>query len=195
MPTDIRTRLIEAAAQVLSAEGPTGLSTRKLATEVGTSTMAVYTHFGGLPGLVSAVVDEGFARLAEHMAAIPRTDDPLIDLAMQAAAYRANALDNPHLYAVMFGSASLGGYRRSGDELERGRYTFDTLIAGIQRAMSEGQLNSGDAESVAAQLWSALHGFVMLELAGYMKEEDGALDKVLWPMMTNLVTAVGVVTP
>ena len=32
------------------------LSTRKLAAEVGTSTMAVYTHFGGLPGLVHAVV-------------------------------------------------------------------------------------------------------------------------------------------
>lgn len=90
----------------------------------------------------------------------------------------------------MFGTASLGGYRRSGDELDRGRETFDVLVGGTQRAMKEGHLAPGDAEQVAGQLWSALHGYVMLELAGYFREEDGAVDQVLWPMMANLVTAL-----
>jgi AcrR family transcriptional regulator len=186
---DVRRRLIEAAARVLGEEGPSGLSTRKLAAEVGTSTMAVYTHFGGLPALVAAVADEGFARLAQHMAQTTRTDDALADLAQLAMAYRSNALDNPHLYSVMFGSASLGGFRHDA-EPEHGRYTFDVLIAGTKRAMDEGQLAPGDPESVAAQLWSALHGYVMLELAGFLKEEDEAIEKVLWPLMANLVTAL-----
>ena len=187
---DVRRRLIEAAARVLGEEGPSALSTRKLASEVGTSTMAVYTHFGSLPGLVGAVVDEGFARLAAHMAAVPHSDDALIDLAQLATAYRANAIDNPHLYAVMFGSASLGGYRRSGDELERGVETFQVLVAGTQRAIDAGALAADDAATVAYQLWCALHGYVMLELAGYLRADDGAVDTVLWPMLGNLITAL-----
>lgn len=187
----VRERLIEAAARVLGEDGPSGLSTRKLAAEVGTSTMAVYTHFGSLPGLVAAVADEGFARLAQHMADAAHTDDALADLAELAVAYRANALANPYLYAVMFGSASLGVYRHDDHELQHRGNTFDVLVTATQRAMDDGALASGDAEAVAAQLWSALHGYVTLELAGFLREQDGAGEKVLWPLLGNLITALG----
>lgn len=181
---DVRRRLIEAAARLLGEEGPASLSTRKLAAEVGTSTMAVYTHFGSLPALVAAVADEGFARLADHMAAAPRTDDALADLAQLAVAYRANALANPYLYAVMF------GHSHDEDRSEHRRSTFDVLVAATGRAMDEGALAAGDAEAVAAQLWSALHGYVALELAGFMREGDGAPDKVFWPLLGNLISAL-----
>ena len=187
----VRERLIEAAARVLGDEGPSGLSTRKLAAEVGTSTMAVYTHFGSLPGLVAAVVDEGFARLAQHMGDAARTDNALADLTQLAIAYRANALANPYLYAVMFGSASLGGYRHDDHELAHRGNTFDVLVRATQRCMDDGALTPGDAEVVAAQLWSALHGYVTLELAGFLREQDGATEKVLWPLLGNLITALG----
>jgi AcrR family transcriptional regulator len=187
----VRQRLLETAAKLLADEGPAALSTRRLAREVGTSTMAVYTHFGGLPELVRAIVSEGFARLADHLGAVPHTDDPLNDLAELGSAYRANALENPHLYAVMFGSASLGGYRLSREELREGRYTFDVLVAGTERVMAAGIWRADDAEAVAAQLWSALHGYVMLELAGYFDDEPDAVDKVLAPMLANLSVALG----
>jgi AcrR family transcriptional regulator len=196
---EVRDRLVEVAARLLTDEGPAALSTRRLATEVGTSTMAVYTHFGGLPQLVRAVVNEGFARLAEHMAAVPRTDDPLTDLFELGVAYRANAHHNPHLYAVMFGSASLGGYRLTKEEMSEGRYTFDALVASTQRVIDAGIWKASDAEAVAGQLWCSLHGFVMLELAGYYAGAPGAADpamlpdaadRVLLPMMANLAAAL-----
>lgn len=189
---DIKQRLIEAAAQLLADEGPGGLSTRRLAAEVGTSTMAVYTHFGGLPELVRAVVGEGFARLAAHLTAVPETDDPLADLAALGQAYRANALDNPNLYAVMFGSASLGGYRLHDDELDEGRYTYEVLVAAAQRTIDAGIFKPADANAIAAQLWAATHGFVMLELAGYFAahREPNAVADVLDPMLTAVVTAL-----
>jgi AcrR family transcriptional regulator len=189
---EIKQRLIEAAARLLADEGPSGLSTRRLAAEVGVSTMAVYTHFGGLPELVRAVVREGFARLADHMAAVPDSDNPLDYLAALGEAYRANALENPHLYAVMFGTASLGGYRLHDDELDEGRYTFDMLVAATRRCMDAGLFKPGDPEAVAGQLWSAVHGFVMLELAGYLAadREPDAVDEVLNPMLTGIVAAL-----
>jgi AcrR family transcriptional regulator len=196
---EVRARLVEAAARLLADEGPAALSTRRLATEVGTSTMAVYTHFGGLPQLVRAVVTEGFTRLAEHMRAVPQTDDPLTDVYELGVAYRSNAHHNPDLYAVMFGSASLGGYRLTPEELAESRYTFDLLVASAQRVMDAGIWKAGDAEGVAGQLWCSLHGFVMLELAGYwgVKSEVAnrpmvgtAADRVLVPMMVNLSVAL-----
>ena len=188
---EVRRRLLEAAARLLAEEGPAALSTRRLAKEVGTSTMAVYTYFGGLPDLVRAVVAEGFTRLAEHLAEVPRTDDALTDLLALGWAYRANALDNPELYAVMFGTASLGGYRRTKEELEEGRYTFDVLVAATARAIEAGQFREADPERVAAQLWSALHGFVMLEMAGYLTDEDDAVESVLLPLFINLGIGLG----
>jgi len=70
---DVRRRLIEVAADVLSEEGPGALSARRLARDAETSTMAVYTHFGGMPGLVRAVVAEGFTPQARRfMRLLPR---------------------------------------------------------------------------------------------------------------------------
>lgn len=189
VPNDVRTRLIDAAAQMITDQGPAGLSTRKLAAAADTSTQSVYTHFGNIHGLVSAVVDEGFTRLSDHMASVERTDQPLADLAQLGEAYRKNALANPNLYGVMFGTVSLGKYRRTGAELSRGRSTFDILAAAVQRCIDAGQLEHEDAERAAAQLWSALHGYLMLELAGFMTDQDGSADEVLWPMMSKLVTA------
>lgn len=183
---DVRRRLLDAAARLISEQGMAGLSVRRLATEVGTSTMAVYTYFGGLPELVRAVVAEGFARLAQHLADVPHTDNPTDDLLGLAWAYRANALDNPQMYAVMFGSASLGSDGPSAENRDDGRYTFDVLVSATQRVIESGVFRREDPEQVAAQLWSALHGYVMLELAGYFAAEQDAVNAVLVPLLMNL---------
>ena len=49
-----------------------------------TSTMAVYTYFGGMPGLWQAVRQEGFERLSARLARIEPTPDPVRDLAAMA---------------------------------------------------------------------------------------------------------------
>ena len=69
----IRTALLDAAARILAADGPSALSTRRLATEVGASTMAVYTHFGSMDQVRQAVRQDGFARLAAELDAVDRT--------------------------------------------------------------------------------------------------------------------------
>ena len=186
----LRDRLLEEAARLLGEEGPSALSTRRLAREVGTSTMAVYTHFGGMPALVRAVVAEGFARLETRVGAVPTTDDELADLRALAAAYLANARENPHLYAVMFGSASLGGYRLHDDERAVGLVAFGQLVAGIARAMDAGRLRAGDPAAAAAQVWTALHGYVMIELAGFHHVVPEPEHDLLWPMLENLIGAL-----
>lgn len=164
----MRLTLLEAAARLLSEDGPTALTTRRVASEAGTSTMAVYTHFGSINDLVQAVVVEGFRRFGERLRAVPRTDDPLADLVGLSVAYRENALENRHLYTVMFGSASLGGYRRtSPDQLQIGRDTFDQFSEVLQRAMDGGLIEKAHPVTLTAEVWAALHGALLLEIAGF----------------------------
>lgn len=187
---EVRRRLIEVAADLLSEEGPSALSARRLARDAGTSTMAVYTHFGGMPVLVRAVVAEGFQRLFDRVAAVPRTDDARADLLAAGAAYRAHALAEPHLFAVMFGSASLGDYRLQGDELEVGLAAFGQLVEAVRRAMAEGVLRPGDPAAVAGQVWSAVHGYVMIELAGFHEVVADPEGEILRPMLGHLLDAL-----
>ncbi|RFU41067.1 TetR/AcrR family transcriptional regulator [Actinomadura logoneensis] len=193
----VRTRLLEAAARLLAQEGPKALTARRVAAEVGASTMVLYTHFGGMPELVRAVVDEGFERLAAMLADVPPSGDPLADLARLAAAYRANALANPNLYAVMFGGSVLAEICPDDQEIRTGRFTegagtFGVLVEATGRAMSAGLLpGAGDADpaDVSAQLWSALHGYVMLELGGHFTAADE--ETVFLPLLRTLAVGLG----
>jgi AcrR family transcriptional regulator len=187
---DVRRRLVEVAAHLVRDQGPSALSARKLAAATGTSTMAVYTHFGGMPGLVRAMVAEGFERLFSRVAEVPVTDDPLADLRGAAAAYRAHALADPDLYAVMFGAATLGEYRLHQDDRALGLDAFAQIVGFMERGMAAGVLREGDPAAVAAQWWTALHGFVMLELSRFIDIVEDAETHVLRPMLDNLLDAL-----
>lgn len=67
----IRERLVAAALTVLERDGPAAIQARTLTREIGVSTMAVYTHFGGMPNLIEAMVREGLSRFAEHTRGVP----------------------------------------------------------------------------------------------------------------------------
>jgi AcrR family transcriptional regulator len=164
------TALMEAAAKLLAEEGPAALTTRRLAATVGTSTSAVYTHFGGMDDLVRALVHEGFARLHRRMSRVEPTDDPVADIMTLGYAYRANALDYPQLYLVMFGSSGLGGFALADDDRQHGRYTLETLVEAVGRAVEQGRFRPDDVVQTAQQMWIALHGLVTLDLGGYLVE-------------------------
>src|ERR1039457_1387353 len=76
---NLRAALIEAAARLIAEGGPAALSTRRLATEAGTSTMAVYTYFGSMGELVREIVHDGFARLEQGCSLVELTHDPVAE--------------------------------------------------------------------------------------------------------------------
>ena len=166
---DRRRLLVAAALELLEANGPEAMTTRKIAARVGTSSMAVYTDFGSMGGLVAAVVQEGFDQLASAMRAVPVTADPVADLWRLALAAREFARHHHHLYAVMFAAQAPGGYRRTGDELLQGIETFQALVEFSRRAIDSGRVTAAEPLPVAIQLWMVFHGMIMLELAGYLE--------------------------
>jgi AcrR family transcriptional regulator len=92
--------LLAAAERTIQASGPEALSIRGVATDVGTTTRAVYSLFGSKDGLISALGAHGFDLLRQGLVAQPITDDPGLDLIEAALMFRRFALDHPALFAI-----------------------------------------------------------------------------------------------
>ncbi len=180
----VRVALIEHAARLIAEEGREALTLRRLAAEVGTSTMAVYTHFGGMDDLRRAVRSEGFARLAQHLGAVEATDDPVADLVVLGSAYHLNGTTNPNLYRVMFMERALDA-----DDADMGIGTFETLVDAVRRCIAARRFHDADPVVLANQLWATSHGVVALQLARMLSDEDA--DECLRATALNLLTAFG----
>lgn len=163
-----RGELTRVALELLEAEGPEAVSTRKVAAAYGSSTMAVYSEFGSLGALVASVVDAGFGMLAGALAGVATTADPVFDLAALGTAYRDFAAAHPHLYRVIYAVSPLAGHRRDGAELLQGAEAFEVMHAVVRRAYREGRFTVGSPYAAAQQLWLGWHGLVVADLAGYL---------------------------
>jgi len=179
----VRTALVENAARLIATEGSAGLTLRRLAEATGTSTMAVYTHFGGMQYLRQEVRREGFARLRTHLDTVAAGNDAVADLVRLGHEYHANARENPHLYRAMFMDLP------QPEEDDIGLDTFDLLVACVDRCQQTERFAGGDPVAKALQLWSGAHGVVALQLAGLL-EDDLAL-VTLESSWRNLCLAFG----
>ncbi|GBG40740.1 TetR family transcriptional regulator [Mycobacterium montefiorense] len=200
----VRDEMLHAAVGLLDEHGPDALQTRKVAGAAGTSTMSVYTHFGGMQALIAAVADEGLRQFDEALT-VPPSDDPVADLFIVGGAYRRYAIERPHMYRLMFGSTSAHGINAPAHnvltltlaEIEERYQSFAHVVRGVHRCMQAGRITVGSAEddaavvATAAQFWALIHGFVMLELAGYYGDDGSAVTPVLGAMTSNLLVALG----
>jgi AcrR family transcriptional regulator len=200
----VRDELLDAAVELLNEHGPDALQTRKVAAAAGTSTMAVYTHFSGMPGLIAEIADEGYRQLDAALT-VAETGDPVEDLFVLGAAYRRYAIERPHLYRLMFGSTSAHGINAPGGnvltlsvaEIEQHIPSFAHVVRVVRRSMQAGRITVGseadDATVIAtaAQFWALMHGFVMLELGGFYGDDGAAVVPVLESMKSNLLVALG----
>lgn len=193
---DVRGRLVSATIGLLEREGPDAVQARRLTREIGASTTALYHHFGSMPALLRAVVDEGFSRLGACMSTVEASDDPVADVCALALAYREFACANPHLYDLMFGLGAPGGHRPepAATAVAAGpaQEAVIHVVGAVARAIEHGRLRPEEnAALVAAQLTSMIHGFVALELAGHFRDVEDPVRHVLVPMGVHLLVGLG----
>lgn len=194
-----RQRLVAVTLRALEGRGVDGLRARELSAEVGASTQALYTLFGGMPGLIEAAVGEGFARLARHVDRVPETSDVVADHLVRGWAYTDWALAHSQLYRVMSGMTDAavrhhvtvettlaGAHLAAGD----GRTALDVLVRSTERMIDAGRLGPNDPLHVARQFLSATHGYVLLEIAGAFGEPGAGLATAA-AMAVNLLVGLG----
>lgn len=162
---ETKARLIAAAGELLSQEGPEALSIRRLADAVGTTTRAVYSVFGGKDGLISAMYLEMADTLAERHFAVRRDEDPIAELLLLAHAYREAALEHPHLYPLVVGRP-VPGFTPLPEAKARARGGLVRVHDAIDRAIAQKRIVGREREAVVNEVWALLHGLASLEIAG-----------------------------
>jgi AcrR family transcriptional regulator len=154
------------AARLLAEEGRAAVSARRVATEAGASTMAVYTHYGSMEELFAAVSREGFRRFGEQLERPAKTDDPVADFMTQGWGYRHFALVERDLYRVMFSDFRLASGRPAEDETVAAM-AFLSLLGHVERCAAAGRWKVDDVWTAGEVVWAASHGHATLEQSGY----------------------------
>src|SRR6476620_5896402 len=197
--SDVREQLVEAGMRVLERDGMAALSARKLAAETGTSTMAVYTHFGGMTGLIHAIAGEAFVRFTAALTEVEQTDDPVADFFVMGVHYREFALANPQRYQMMFGTSadSLDRHHAdltvTGSASDRAEFAvaFEALLEVVRRMIGAGRIRDDGASVVAGRLWCITHGAVLLEIAGFFGHEGHGVTEILAPITVDVLVGMG----
>jgi AcrR family transcriptional regulator len=198
-PVSQREQLIEVARRGVEESGPEVLRARALTAEVGTSTQAIYTLFGGMPGLFAAIVADAFAEFARFVAAVPESDDAVADFFAKGWSYSEWALAHPQLYRLMFGLT--GGELRQHAGLEvsvagtvanspQAQSALDVLVRSMRRVVESGRIDPADPVIAAGQFLSATHGYLLLDIAGVFGSDGDGLE-VVRPLAINLMVGLG----
>lgn len=177
-----RDLVVNAALAFLDRENWDALTINALATQLGTKGPSLYNHVHSLDDLRRAVrmrvIDDLIAML--NRVGEGRTRDDAV-LAM-AGAYRSYARHHRGRYSA-FTRMPLGG-----DDPEYAAATKNAAAPVISVLSSYG-LDSEDAFYAALEFWSAMHGFVLLEMTGVMDGLD--TDAMFADMVRRLTTGLG----
>jgi AcrR family transcriptional regulator len=169
---DFRDRLCEAAERLFAERGPDAVTMRQLASELGVSPMTPYRYFEDKEDILAAVRTNGFTRFAE---ALEKARDSASGArAIGSAvgkAYVEFALSNPHAYKLMF-DFNQPHAEKYPDLVAAGQRAQKTMTAHVEDALKEG-LMQGDPQQIGLMFWAAIHGAVILELAGMLPPGGG----------------------
>ena len=167
---EFRDRLCEAATLLFAERGREGFSMRELATALGVSPMTPYRYFRDKDDILAAVRARAFDRFADTLEqAFAKPGSAAQRAAAAGDAYMKFAFGEPQSYRMMFDLSQPDEehYPDLVRATARGRATMTQHIPGL---IAEGLLE-GDPDEIGHVFWAAIHGAVVLQLAGKLTPE------------------------
>ena len=170
-----RERLLQAARDVVAADGLEGLTLRAIARRAGVSHGAPLRHFPTLASLLAAVAADGFARLIatveDHLAeadAAAAAAGTVLDarrrLAVAGQAYVDFALADPGVFSVTFRPERVDV---TDEQYQvQGFASFRQLVELVEAAQADGWRPHLPPDELAAVVWANVHGLAVLTLHG-----------------------------
>ncbi|ROR91007.1 TetR/AcrR family transcriptional regulator [Nocardioides aurantiacus] len=183
--SDVRSRIIDAAARLLS-EGPDAVTTRRVAEHAGVQAPAIYRLFGDKDGLLDAVAEYVLATYVASKASVVESAavqdvDPLGDLRAGWDAQIHFGLTNPAVFRLL----SDPDRGPSSPAAEAGRRV---LAARIRRLAEAGRLRVSERRATDL-VHTAGTGAVLTLLATPPEERDpGLADAMLEAVLTQVLT-------
>lgn len=171
---EMRDLILDAARKIVVESGVSSLSMRAVARDIGYSPAALYEYFPSKAILCQALFFEGADGLSGKIRST--LESMQLDTGARQAmrqmgiAYRDFALENRELYLLVFTNPVVEFVP---DEHHRQAASggYDLLVEAMRRGVQSGEMPSVDPDIAALACWAVVHGYVMLEMLGYI---DGA---------------------
>ncbi len=176
-----RDSIVNAALTFLDREGWDALTINALATQLGTKGPSLYNHVNSLEDLRRTVRMRVVGDIIEMLTTVAdgRTRDDAVTA--MASAYRSYAHHHPGRYSA-FTRMPLGGDDPEFTEATR------AAAAPVISVLGSYGLDGDNAFYAALEFWSAMHGFVLLEMTGAMTGID--TDAVFTDMVMRLASGM-----
>ncbi|NOK07865.1 TetR/AcrR family transcriptional regulator [Corallococcus exercitus] len=152
--SDVRARIIAAAAELIASGGPEAATTRAVASAAGVQAPTLYRLFGDKRGLLAAVFEHAMRRYVSEKAARKPHPDPLQDFRDGWDTHIAFGLSHPGLFAIMSSDPQLASQSPSlgdGEDVLRRRIR-NLALAGRLRVSEERALGLVSAMGIGAVL-------------------------------------------
>jgi AcrR family transcriptional regulator len=177
---NVRTAIIEAARDILSANGPTALSMRAIADRIEYSPATIYLYFKDKDELVGEVSTEAFEVLNEYVrrevAAVGETANAAEQYGAIGRAYARFALDHTAYFRVMFELPQVPHMDCPEPDAPG---SLESVVATVQRGVDEGHIDSKDARRTAVLGWGLVHGLTSLYLTGHLADVAGSNEEFM----------------
>lgn len=199
---EARARTLERIEEIADAQlregGIPGLSLRAISRELGMAPSAIYRYFESSDALLTHLIIKGFDDISDVVAAAvdARADDtPRVRLQTLARATREFFVENPHIFALLYGTP-IPGYQAPQDTVAPASRVGELMLALIVESRSSTpkapkvEASTGlidgiaplrasmpDADphvlAVGIAAWNQLYGLISFELFGHFVNAVG----------------------
>jgi AcrR family transcriptional regulator len=160
-----RARLCAVAEHLFADRGAQAVTMRELARALGVSAMTPYRYFKDKDEILAAVRASAFDRFAAALESAAGIEgNAAVRADAVGRAYLDFAFGQPHAYKLMFDLSQPDDDRFP--ELQRAGRRARRTMSDYMKALVEGGYLAGDPEMLGQIFWAAVHGLVVLELAG-----------------------------
>jgi len=162
-PQQLRELILDAAQDIIEAQGIAGLSAREIARRIGYSPGTIYNMFENLDDVVLHIEARVLDALDQRLANLLHDGDASTRVTRLALAYLAFTHEKPKLWNLLFehhmpaGTALPSWYQQK----------LETLMSRVETALAPefGPGQDSERERAARVLWAGVHGITSLSTA------------------------------
>lgn len=177
---DLKADILRQTLSLAREGGWPGVSTRKVAERLQTSTTALYHYFGGKDAILAELQREGFRQLRdEQLAALSAHEgQPAEQLKAVSRAMLRFARENPERYALMFNLDGAVCHSDAAHEAAEGMHQIQAVLA---------QLTPDDVEAVFMHWFATMQGFIALGRHDCHPEQTGRFEALIEQALNRFI--------
>lgn len=192
--TELRKKILDAAAEIIRSEGIAKLSIRKIGVKIDYSPSIIYHYFKNKEEIINLIIEDGYGKILKMLQeALPKMESPKLSIVSMFREYIKLVLEMPDYYQdVLFRGDGICSPRMK--VLEKGvskrNQTFGYLVSIIEQGMEAGEFEILDSEVTAQVIWCSTFGLLsrlIIEKELEKQQAEALINKHLELMIKSIL--------